>query len=94
MDRSAALAAMGIAAVSIKTGRLERGRSSRDRGVLGMTVAVDGSLYTQNRWYADRLHHYLELILGRDRARLINVCTSNDGSGMGAAILVAAEEQN
>lgn len=80
-DRSAALAAISIAAFSDRTKSLEAGG--------GLTVAVDGSLYVKNKWYGERIKQYLKDMLGDKASRLV-LSAADDGSGKGAAVCVAA----
>jgi len=78
--RSAGLAAVGIAALAQASGRLQPAMG-------GVTVAVDGSLHTQNAWYADKVMEYLRILVGEENAKFLHLVTSDDGSGKGAAIL-------
>lgn len=80
-DRSAALAAISIAAMVDRTKCLENDGSA--------TIAVDGSLYVKNHWYGDRIREYMKQIMGEKYNRLI-LNAADDGSGKGAAICVAA----
>ncbi|XP_055389109.1 hexokinase-like [Condylostylus longicornis] len=82
-DRSAALASVMIAALAKKTGRLQPAMG-------GLTVGVDGSLYTQNILYRQMLCKHLNSVLGEDTASLIHFAIADDGSGKGAAILGSA----
>jgi len=84
-DRSAALAASVIAGMAKKTRRLLPAMG-------GLTVGIDGSLYTQNVWYAKRVRHHLDQILGPATGGLVHLCIANDGSGKGAAILAATQK--
>lgn len=85
-DRSAALAAAVIAAMAKKTGKLQPAMG-------GLTVGVDGSLYTRNETYRQRLVHHLNTILGEDTASLLHFTVADDGSGKGAAILAACVDR-
>lgn len=80
-DRSAALAAISIAAFA------ERTRGLENNGCI--TVAVDGSLYMRNKWYEVRMIDHLKLLMG-EAANRISLRAADDGSGKGAAICVAA----
>lgn len=82
-DRSAALAAVAIAAMAKKTEHLQPAMG-------GLTIGVDGSLYTQNEKYRHMLVKHLDTILGEDTAALINFTIATDGSGKGAGILAGA----
>eukprot|EP01069_Polyplicarium_translucidae_P003501 Polyplicarium_translucidae@DN2330_c0_g1_i1.p1 len=79
-DRSAALAAVAIAGMAKKTGRLSPAMG-------GMTCGIDGSVYTCNEWYQHRLRHFLNVTLGAATSALIHTVIATDGSGKGAAIL-------
>lgn len=52
------------------------------------TIAVDGSLYEKMPGYADQLANAMSDILG-EKARLVTIRLSKDGSGIGAAIAAA-----
>ncbi|XP_075591229.1 hexokinase-like [Dermatophagoides farinae] len=80
--RSSTMIAAAIAAVASLTGRLSPASG-------GLTIAVDGSIYTKNKSYRDLLSAKLVDILGPNLARLIKFHISSDGSGIGAAILAA-----
>eukprot|EP00922_Rhytidocystis_sp_ex-Travisia-forbesii_P048469 GHVS01072200.1.p1 GENE.GHVS01072200.1~~GHVS01072200.1.p1 ORF type:complete len:592 (+),score=154.10 GHVS01072200.1:46-1776(+) len=79
-DRSASLAGAAICAMCTKTEQLS----------VGMTVAVDGSLYVKNPWYARRVKAHIADILGEQVCKNIHILAADDGSGQGAAILAAA----
>lgn len=81
-DRSAALASVVIAGMARQTGRLQPALG-------GVTVGVDGSLYTRNEKYRKMLVHHFNALLGEDTASLIHFLIADDGSGKGAAILAA-----
>lgn len=85
-DRSAALAAVVIAAMAKSTGKLQPAMG-------GLTVGVDGSLYTQNEMYRRMICKHLNTVLGEDTATLIHFAIADDGSGKGAAILAGALAQ-
>ncbi|KAH0477720.1 MAG: uncharacterized protein KVP18_004891 [Porospora cf. gigantea A] len=83
--RSAALVATIVAAVCYRTRYLQPAMG-------GMTIAVDGSLYTQNPLYRDAVRSSLALILGSELCDLIKFQVTSDGSGRGAAILACIED--
>eukprot|EP00919_Chromeraceae_sp_WS-2016_P052690 GHVR01125088.1.p2 GENE.GHVR01125088.1~~GHVR01125088.1.p2 ORF type:complete len:214 (+),score=51.18 GHVR01125088.1:1140-1781(+) len=85
MGRSMLLAAISISAVAIHTKCLEE----ECEGRRGMTVAVDGSLYSLNKWYQQGLVDNINLVLGEQKGKLIHIRQADDGSGKGAAVLVA-----
>lgn len=80
--RSAAVSAVAIAAMAKATGRLQTAMG-------GLTVGIDGSLYTLNPTYRDAVREYLEMILTKKTADLIHTVVAEDGSGKGAAVLAA-----
>lgn len=86
-DRSASLSAVVIAAMAEKTAKLQPALG-------GLTVGVDGSLYTQNKTYREKLDEQLKVILGDDIASLIHFVIADDGSGKGAAILAGIAFQS
>eukprot|EP01055_Gregarina_sp_Pseudo9_P000373 Gregarina_sp_Pseudo_9__372@NODE_1240_length_1747_cov_256_183255_g1166_i0_p1_GENE_NODE_1240_length_1747_cov_256_183255_g1166_i0NODE_1240_length_1747_cov_256_183255_g1166_i0_p1_ORF_typecomplete_len485_score95_80Hexokinase_2/PF03727_16/2e48Hexokinase_1/PF00349_21/3_8e47PRRSV_Env/PF02340_15/0_17PRRSV_Env/PF02340_15/13_NODE_1240_length_1747_cov_256_183255_g1166_i0851539 len=81
-DRSAGMTAVVVAAMAKKTKRLQPAMG-------GVTVGVDGSMYTKNPKYQQRVNHFLQLILGEQLAALIHFQITADGSGKGAACLAA-----
>lgn len=82
MDRSAAIAAILVAACAHKTGRLQAAFG-------GLSVGIDGSLYKKNSEYRNRVRHHLDAILGQSRSSLVHLLLADDGSGKGAGILAA-----
>ncbi|EZG44252.1 hexokinase [Gregarina niphandrodes] len=84
--RSAALAAVLVAGIAIKTGKLQE-------AIGGLTVGIDGSLWKCNPKYRADLKTYLGHILGQEEANLITLVNSDDGSGLGAAILSAVADK-
>eukprot|EP00922_Rhytidocystis_sp_ex-Travisia-forbesii_P048464 GHVS01072193.1.p1 GENE.GHVS01072193.1~~GHVS01072193.1.p1 ORF type:complete len:566 (+),score=91.08 GHVS01072193.1:55-1752(+) len=84
-NRSASLAAAAICAMCSRTGRL-----CATGGSEGLTVAIDGSLYVKNPWYARQVRKHITDILGEVVAKQIVILAADDGSGQGAAILAAA----
>eukprot|EP01054_Gregarina_sp_Poly1_P002107 Gregarina_sp_Poly_1__2106@NODE_1558_length_3849_cov_9_612110_g1028_i0_p4_GENE_NODE_1558_length_3849_cov_9_612110_g1028_i0NODE_1558_length_3849_cov_9_612110_g1028_i0_p4_ORF_typecomplete_len143_score21_30Hexokinase_2/PF03727_16/4_6e24_NODE_1558_length_3849_cov_9_612110_g1028_i011691597 len=82
LRRSANLLAVCIAALAKQTGKLQYAAG-------GVTVGIDGSVYTKNQEYRDDVDRALAEILGPSIASLIRMKISSDGSGLGAAILAA-----
>ncbi|EZG58902.1 hexokinase, partial [Gregarina niphandrodes] len=80
--RSAAIMSCLIATFAKRTGRLQPALG-------GVTVAIDGSVYTKNPEYQKDFRQELEKTVGKDLADLIKVTIATDGSGAGAAILAA-----
>eukprot|EP01053_Blabericola_migrator_P002743 Blabericola_migrator_1__2742@NODE_1782_length_3799_cov_120_045820_g1148_i0_p2_GENE_NODE_1782_length_3799_cov_120_045820_g1148_i0NODE_1782_length_3799_cov_120_045820_g1148_i0_p2_ORF_typecomplete_len494_score85_66Hexokinase_1/PF00349_21/2e47Hexokinase_2/PF03727_16/3_1e45_NODE_1782_length_3799_cov_120_045820_g1148_i0711552 len=82
LKRSANLLAVCIAALAKQTGKLQYAAG-------GVTVGIDGSVYTKNPEYREDVDKTLKDILGPSIASLIKIKISSDGSGLGAAILAA-----
>lgn len=80
--RSALLVATIVAALCKKTNRLQRALG-------GVTVGVDGSMFTKNPKYRDQVSLGLKMVLGKEVASLIQFQITSDGSGKGAACLAA-----
>lgn len=55
----------------------------------GLTCGIDGALYVRSPIYQEAIRKYLEVILTKSAADLINIVISEDGSGKGAAILAS-----
>ena len=83
--RGARLAAAGIVGVLKKMGRdapLENGEKT--------VVACDGGLYEHYTEYRQCLEQTLNKLLGDETAPGVDIIHSNDGSGIGAALLAAS----
>ncbi|XP_022930534.1 hexokinase-3-like [Cucurbita moschata] len=92
--RAARLAAAGIVGILKKIGRdgssgIAGGRSRTDIK-LRRTVAIEGSLYTSYTMFRDYLHEALVEILGEEIAPHVILKATEDGSGIGAALLAAS----
>ncbi|GFP83885.1 hexokinase-1 [Phtheirospermum japonicum] len=83
--RGARLAAAGVLGVLKKIGR-DTLPADGKRTV----VAMDGGLYEHYTEYRDCLENTLNELLGEENAKSISVEHSNDGSGIGAALLAAS----
>ncbi|KAL3631949.1 hexokinase A [Castilleja foliolosa] len=83
--RGASLAAAGILGVLKK---MERDTLPEDGKKT--VVAMDGGLYEHYAEYRDCLENTLSELLGEENAKSISVEHSNDGSGIGAALLAAS----
>lgn len=83
--RAAALSAMIIAGCALKSGRLQEAMG-------GLSVGIDGSLWKCNSFFRQDIRNYLKVILGEKQAALVHLLDSDDGSGLGAAILSAVAE--
>lgn len=77
--RAARLAAAGVAAVVVKMGRVER-----------CAVAVDGSVFQHYPNFESRMQVALDELFGGSAAHGIRFVRSEDGSGRGAALVVAS----
>lgn len=80
-DRSATIAGLMTAVYANRTRHLQKALG-------GVTVGVDGALYLKNEKYRKTYRKTLDKILGQ-RAELLHICTANDGSGKGAAVIAA-----
>lgn len=92
--RAARLAAAGIVGILKKIGRdgssgIAGGRSRTDIK-LRRTVAIEGSLYTSYTMFREYLHEALVEILGEEIAPHVILKATEDGSGIGAALLAAS----
>lgn len=83
--RGARLASAGILGVLKKMGR-DTPREGGEKTV----VAMDGGLYEHYAKYRKCLENTLNELLGEETASSIVVEHSNDGSGIGAALLAAS----
>ena len=89
--RAARLAAAGIVGILKKIGRdgsggITGGRRSEMK-MKRTVVAIEGGLYSSYREY---LHEALNDILGEDIAKHVTLKVTEDGSGVGAALLAAS----
>ncbi|KAL2493166.1 Hexokinase-2 [Abeliophyllum distichum] len=87
--RGARLAAAGILGVLKKMGR----DTLRDGGPEKTVIAMDGGLYEHYTEYRNCLENTLSELLGEEIASSIVTEHSNDGSGIGAALLAASHSQ-
>ena len=88
LDRSACICAAALSAVADKTLNTGRRNSSVDGTLL--TIGVDGSLFTKCFRYPERLSLAMTKVCGSDFASQVKFVRSNDGSGVGAAVIAAA----
>ncbi|KAM6598071.1 hypothetical protein CsatA_008595 [Cannabis sativa] len=96
--RAARLAAAGIAGILKKIGRdgsggLTGGRRS-DNKMKRTVVAVEGSLYTSYTMFREYLNEALSEILGEEVAQHVILKVTEDGSGIGAALLAATNSHS
>jgi hexokinase len=97
--RAARLAAAGIVGILKKIGRdgsggITGGRSRSDVKMRRTVVAIEGGLYTCYTMFREYLHEALIEILGEDIARYVILKETEDGSGIGAALLAASHSSN
>ena len=93
--RAARLVAAGILGILKKMGRDGTGgitgvRSRTDVNIKRTVVAVEGGLYTNYTMFREYLHEALIEILGEDIAKHVILKVTEDGSGIGAALLAAS----
>ncbi|XP_068662288.1 hexokinase-3-like isoform X2 [Aristolochia californica] len=92
--RAARLAAAGIVGILKKIGRDGSGGISggrrKTRQMRRTVVAIEGSLYSNYSMFRDYLDEAVVEILGEEVARYVILRVSEDGSGIGAAILAAS----
>ncbi|KAJ4840794.1 hypothetical protein Tsubulata_023886 [Turnera subulata] len=92
--RAARLAAAGIVGILKKIGRDGSGgiagtRSRSDIKMKRTVVAIEGGLYTSYTVFREYLHEALNEILGEEVAQHVSLKVTEDGSGIGAALLAA-----
>ena len=87
--RGARLSAAGILGILKKTGRDTVKEGEKQRTV----IAMDGGLYEHYAEYRKCLENSLKELLGEEVSETIVVEHSNDGSGIGAALLAASHSQ-
>ncbi|KAG2674776.1 hypothetical protein I3760_13G154000 [Carya illinoinensis] len=97
--RAARLAAAGIVGILKKIGRdgsggITGGRTRSDVKIRRSVVAIEGGLYTSYTMFREYLHEALSEILGEDIARHVILKVTDDGSGIGAALLAASYSSN
>ncbi|KAJ9164317.1 hypothetical protein P3X46_023912 [Hevea brasiliensis] len=93
--RAARLAAAGIVGILKKIGRDGTGGINSVRGRSDMkmkrtVVAIEGALYTSYTVFREYLHEALNEILGEEIAQHVILKATEDGSGIGAALLAAS----
>ncbi|KAI3737665.1 hypothetical protein L2E82_27675 [Cichorium intybus] len=87
--RGARLAAAGILGILKKTGR----DTVRDGEIPNTVIAMDGGLYEHYTEYRHCVEHTLNELLGDEVGKQVKLTHSNDGSGIGAALLAASHSQ-
>lgn len=87
--RGARLAAAGIVGVLKKVGKDALKDGEKQRTV----VALDGGLYEHYNEYSKCMENTLRELLGEEVSESVVIEHSNDGSGIGAALLAASHSQ-
>lgn len=87
--RGARLAAAGILGLIKKLGRDTPKVGEKQRTV----VALDGGLYEHYLEYSKCMENTLKELLGEEVSESVVIEHSNDGSGIGAALLAASHSQ-
>ncbi|QCD91731.1 hexokinase-3-like [Vigna unguiculata] len=93
--RAARLAAAGIVGILKKIGRdgsggITGGRSRSDMKMKRTVVAIEGGLYSKYALFREYLREALNEILGEDIAKHVILKVTEDGSGIGSALLAAS----
>ena len=97
--RATRLAAAGIVGILKKIGRdgsggITGGRSRSDIKMKRTVVAVEGGLYTSYTMFREYLHEAMIEILGEEAAQHVILMVTEDGSGVGAALLGATHSSD
>lgn len=94
LDRAALLTSVALAAVADKIGVFKKTSSTGEerRGSNGqkLTIGFDGSLYTKGHEFEKRLQKQMARVMGQAQAQMVHTVHSEDGSGVGAALVAAA----
>lgn len=94
-ERGGRLAAAGIYAILKKIGRTgpAQNGSSISTKKARTVVAMDGGLYEHYNQYRTYMQEAVKELLGQNAASEVQLILSNDGSGIGAALLAASHSQ-
>lgn len=87
--RGARLSAAGLLGILKKMGRDTIKEGEKQKTV----IAMDGGLYEHYEEYRNSLENCLKELLGEEVFKTIKIEHSNDGSGIGAALLAASHSQ-
>lgn len=87
--RGARLAAAGIFGILKKLGRDTVKAGEKQKSV----IALDGGLFEHYTKFRSCMESTLKELLGDEVAKTIGIEHSNDGSGIGAALLAAAQSK-
>lgn len=97
--RAARLAAAGIVGILKKIGRDGSGGVTggrvrvNDSKMQRTVISIEGGLYTSYGAFKEYLHEAVAEILGEDVAPYVILKVSEDGSGIGAALVAASHSQ-
>ena len=88
-SRGARLSAAGISGIMKKLGKdtIRNGETQKN------VIAMDGGLYEHYTEYRECLENTLKELLGEGLSESVHMEHSNDGSGIGAALLAASHSQ-
>lgn len=99
--RAARLAAAGIVGILKKIGRDGSGgitggkmKGGTQLKMRRMVVAVEGGLYTNYAMFREYLNEAISEILGEDIAPYVIIKSTEDGPGIGAALLAASHSSS
>ncbi|KAL8137024.1 hypothetical protein V2J09_003025 [Rumex salicifolius] len=87
--RGARISAAGLLAILKKLGR----DTLRDGDTQSSVIALDGGLFEHYTEFREAMENTLSELLGSEVAKTIVIEHSNDGSGIGAALLAASHSQ-
>lgn len=86
VGRSADMAACSIVAIGKHTEIFSEKPLEEE---LVLTVAIDGSLFTENKEYEKRMMSSIMSLVGKNAETAVKLVAARDGSGVGAAIIAA-----
>lgn len=87
--RGARLSAAGIYGILKKIGR----DTNKDEEIQKSVIAMDGGLFEHYTQFSECMQSSLKELLGDEASGSSEVIHSNDGSGIGAALLAASHSQ-
>ncbi|CAL9223667.1 unnamed protein product [Arabidopsis halleri] len=88
-SRGARLSAAGIYGILKKIGR----DATKDGEAQKSVIAMDGGLFEHYTQFSESMKNSLKELLGDEVSESVEVILSNDGSGVGAALLAASHSQ-
>lgn len=94
-SRGARLAAAGIVGILKKLGRdgLREGEGEGEGEGQRSVIAMDGGLFEHYTKFRNCMESAVKELLGEGVAKSVIIELSNDGSGLGAALLAASHSQ-